>query len=149
MTKHWSEQPLWEKVWLRDDGIHLRAGKIIGHLGCSPSAFFDAAKKLPNYDKWKFECAVRDLTVFSKRDSPDPRYELTAQARKVLRPVIGPHPDADDYVSWWRGRLVSEPDAVPPVPLPELKRTDVPPKRPAKKETRKPSARKPNRRKTG
>jgi hypothetical protein len=58
------ETPLWEKVWLgRWSRTYLNAGKIIGHLGCSAFAFYDAAKLLPDYDKYRYENAARDLTV--------------------------------------------------------------------------------------
>ena len=50
MSKHWSERPLWEKAWLGPHGkSYLHAGKIIGHLGCTPSEFYHAAKSLPAY----------------------------------------------------------------------------------------------------
>jgi hypothetical protein len=56
--------PLWEKVYLsRWSKVYINAGRIIGHLGCSAFAFFDAAKLLPDYDKHRYEAAVRDLTV--------------------------------------------------------------------------------------
>ena len=122
----------------------------IGHLGVNGFGFYDAAKKLPGYDKLKYENAVRDLTTYAKREQG--QYELTAQARKVLRPVIGPAPDAADYESWWRGRLVSvrmmrdegvkvEWATEPPVPLAGEK-TARPAKKPARKEPKKKPARK-------
>jgi hypothetical protein len=123
------ETPLWEKVWLgRWSRTYLNAGKIIGHLGCSASAFFDAAKLLPDYDKYRYENAVRDLTAYAKREQG--RYELHASAKKILRVILGPAPEDPEYATWWRGRLISveqmkrdgqpvEWAEAPPVPLPE------------------------------
>jgi hypothetical protein len=121
------ETPLWEKVWLgRWSKTYLNAGKIIGHLGCSAFAFFDAAKLLPDYDKYRYENAVRDLTVYAKREQG--QYELHASAKKILRVILGPAPDDPEYAKWWRGRLISveqtkrdgqpvEWAEAPPVPL--------------------------------
>lgn len=129
MTKPWNEQPLWWKVYLRDDRIHLECGKLIGHLGVSADKFWAEAKKLPNFDKYRFENAVRDLTAYVKRE--EGRYELTGPARKVLRVVLGPAPDDPEYRVWWAARMVSvrlereqgrEPThaAEPPVPILDL-----------------------------
>jgi hypothetical protein len=98
---------LWELVWLgKHSRIYLNAGKIIGHLGVSKSVFEEAAKLLLDYDKYRYENAVRDLTVYSKGEQ-DGRYELRPTAKKILRIIIGPSLDAPDYASWWRGRLIS------------------------------------------
>lgn len=153
MSKHWSERPLWEKAWLGPHGkIYLQAGKIIGHLGCTPFEFYDAAKALPDYDQYRYENAVRELTVYSAREGSPPRYELTATARKVLRIILGPAPDDPEYAAWWRGRLISvrqvreqgqlvEWAEEPPVSLPEEKPAEEPSKKPARKQrTRKKSA---------
>src|SRR5262245_18022723 len=100
------DPPLWQKVWLgRWNKVYINTGKIIGHFGCSGFAFFDAAKLLPGYDKYRYENAVRDLTVWEKRERGE--YELHRAAKKILRIIIGPAPDAPEYASWWRGRLVS------------------------------------------
>ena len=100
------EKPLVEKVydgpWSR---VYVNAGRIIGHLGCSAFAFYDAAKLLPGYDKYRYECAVRDLTDYAKRERGE--YELHAAARKVLRVIIGPPPGDPEYRRWWESRLVS------------------------------------------
>jgi hypothetical protein len=123
------DTPLWERVWLEKHScVHLNAGKIIGHLGCGAFAFWDAAKLLPNFDKYRYENAVRDLTVYAKREQG--QYELTATAKKILRTILGPAPDDPEYVRWWRGRLISveqmkrdgqrvEWAEAPPVPLPD------------------------------
>ncbi len=140
------QKSLVEKVY---DGpwskAYIHAGRIIGHLGCSGFAFYDEAKKLACYDKYHFENAVRDLCVYSKREQG--QYELTQAAKKVLRVIIGPSPDAPDYKSWWESRLVSvrkmkeegqpvEWAEEPPVPLgPEEPA-------PGKPKARKPRARK-------
>jgi hypothetical protein len=63
------ETPLWENVYLGRWGrLYINAGKIIGHLGCGALAFFDAAKLLPDFDKYRYETAVRDLTVWARRE---------------------------------------------------------------------------------
>jgi hypothetical protein len=145
-----TETPLCKKVYLGQwSKVYINAGKIIGHLGCSAFAFFDAAKLLPDYDKYRFENAVRDLTVYAKREQG--QYELHSAAKKILRIIIGPAPDDPEYAKWWRGRLISveqmKRDGVavewaetPPVPLePDVK--EEPPK-PAKKPARKKAAKK-------
>lgn len=125
--KPWHEKPLWEKVFLSPHGIvYVHAGRIIGHLGCSGFAFYDQAKLLPNYDKLRYENAVRDLTVYVNRERGE--YVLHQNAKKVLRIIIGPEPTDPEYAAWWRARLVSvehmkeagrpvEWAAEPPVPL--------------------------------
>src|SRR5258708_836874 len=101
-----SERPLWWKVYVGRGGrIYINAGKIIGHLGCGAFEFWDQAKLRPGYDKYRYENALRDLTVYSKREQG--QYELTPTAKKVLRPTIGPAPDDPDYRRWWEARLVS------------------------------------------
>lgn len=136
MAKPWDEKPLWWKCYMGTHSkVYLHAGRIIGHLGCGGFAFYDAAKLLPFYDKLRFENAVRDLTVYAKREQG--QYELHAQARKVLWIIIGPPPDHPEYVKWWTGRLVSvrkmreegtEPEfaAEPPVPLEPAKEEPQP-----------------------
>jgi hypothetical protein len=100
-----TETPLWRKVYLGAwSKVYINAGKIIGHLGCSAFAFFDVAKVLPDYDKYRYETAVRDLTVWAKREQG--QYELHTGAKRVLRIIIGPAPDDPEYVTWWRGRLI-------------------------------------------
>jgi hypothetical protein len=136
-----TETPLWEKVYLRRSGrVYRDAGKIIGHLGCGGMEFFDKAKLLPRYDKFSFENAVRDLTVYTKREKGE--YELHATAKKILKVILGPSPDSPDYASWWKSRLISveqmkdagqpvEWAKSPPVPLePEVK--EEPKKKPKK-----------------
>jgi hypothetical protein len=101
-----TETPLWEKVYLgRWSKVYLNAGKVIGHLGCSAFAFFDAAKLLPDYDKLRYENAVRDLAVWEKRERGE--YELHKTAKKVLRTILGPAPDDPEYRRWWELRLIS------------------------------------------
>jgi hypothetical protein len=107
----------------RNDAVLQEAARIIGYGGVNGFAFYDAAKKRPCYDKYRFENAVRDLTVFSKREQG--RYELTPNARTVCRVLLGCPPEDPDYAAWWTLRLISNPDAVPPVPL-------EPPERPKK-----------------
>lgn len=139
------DKALWEKVYLgRWSRTYINAGKIIGHLGCGAFAFWDAAKLLPDYDKYRYENAVRDLTVWSKREQG--QYELTLTAKKVLRIIIGPAPDDPEYRKWWEGRLISVRDMkergllvewaeAPPVPLEPVPEQVVKeePKKPARK----------------
>src|SRR5262249_26617103 len=133
--------------------VYLNAGKIIGHLGCTPAQFLAAAEKLPGYEKFRYENVARDLTVWERREQQG-RYELHATAKKVLRIIMGPAPDDPEYVKWWRGRLVSveqmrrdgqavEWAEAPPVPLPEEKPAKQ--EKPAK--AKKPPAKKPARKK--
>jgi hypothetical protein len=127
--KPWHEKPLWQRVYMDDDGAYREAAKLIGYAGTTPTEFYDKAKKLPNYDKYRFENAVRDLTVYKLREPPTLRYELTPNARKICRVLLGCPPDDPDYKKWWTLRLISNPDAVPPVPLEppqEQKKVQVP-----------------------
>jgi len=128
MSKPWSEQPLWWKCFMRPDRIYMTVGQIVGHLGCDVGHFWDRAAKLPNFEKWRFESAVHELTRFDLRQPPTLRMELYPHAKKVLRLILGPAPDDPDYAAWWRARLISvrqmreegiEPQwaAAPPVPL--------------------------------
>lgn len=136
--KPWDRKPLWELIYMSEDRIYLHAGRIIGHLGCGAFAFWDAAKLLPNYDKYRFENALRDLTVYAKREQG--QYELLTTARKALRIIIGPAPDDPEYISWWKARLVSVEQMKrdgkvvswaesPPVPLPGEKPAEPQPKK--------------------
>lgn len=148
--KAWHQPELWEKCYLSPQGrIYLHAGKIIGYAGVNAMAFYDEAKKLPFYNKLAFENAVRDMTVYAKREQGS--YELTATARKVLRVILGPAPDDPTYEEWWRLRMISveqmrrdgvpvEWAAEPPVPL--KKEEPKPQKRPPKKEPKKPTRKK-------
>jgi hypothetical protein len=143
MARAWHEKPLWEKVYLSDRGtVYQNAGKIIGHLGVGAVEFFDRAKKLPGYDKLRYENAVRDLTVYQKREQGT--YELHATAKKVLRVILGPAPDDPEYSAWWRLRLISVKQtrdegqevlwaAEPPVPLGRTKGPKKAPKKLRKK----------------
>src|SRR5262245_23625623 len=99
MARPWQERPLWERVWLGPHSkVYLAVGKIVGHPGCGAFTFWDAAKLVPGYDKLRFENALRDLTVWARREQG--QYELHASAKKVLRIIIGPEPGAADYTSW-------------------------------------------------
>lgn len=129
MAKPWDRKPLWELLYMSDDKVYLRAAVIIGHLGIAPFDFFDRVKKLPGYSQYRYENAVRDMTVHAKLEGSPPWYELTGEAKKAARILIGPAPDAPDYVSWWVGRMISvrqmreqgqtvEWATEPPVPLP-------------------------------
>jgi hypothetical protein len=147
--KSWHEKPLWERVWLsgrkETERIYINCAKIIGHAGCTAQQFVNAASKLPGYDKFKYENAVRDLTVYVQREQG--RFELHPSAKKVLKIILGPAPDDPEYCAWWKARLVSvrlmkeagEPvewAESPPVPLPEerpTKEEPAKPKRTAKK----------------
>lgn len=142
MAKPSDEKRLWWKCYMDTHSkVYLHAGRLIGHLGCGGFAFYDAAKLLPFYDKLRFENAVRDLTVYTKREQG--RYELHAQARNVLWVIIGPPPEHPEYVKWWTGRMISvrlarsegtEPEFAvePPVPLPDEKPAEPASKKPAR-----------------
>lgn len=76
-----------------------------------------------------------------------------ANAKKILRIIIGPAPDDPEYEMWWRGRLISvrqmreqgqpvEWAAEPPVPLPEDKPAKEPPEQKPTKPARKARSRK-------
>ncbi len=130
MSKPWHERPLWWKVFMEDDKAYIHAARIIGHLGCSPFEFWDAAKAAPGYKEPAFRRAMEDLTAYVKREASPPRYELHSAARKVARIILGPAPDDPEYADWWRRRLVSvrlmreqgqpvEWAEEPPVPLPD------------------------------
>lgn len=121
----------------------LRAG--IPQRRCGGFAFFDAAKLLPGYDKYLYECAVRALTVYEPRERGD--YRLHPAARKILRVVLGPAPGDPEYAAWWRARLVSvaqmkrdgqtvEFAETPPVPLSDEK-PEEPKKAPKRKTAKK------------
>lgn len=148
MAKPWDRKPLWELIYMSDDKVHLRAAVIIGYAGCSPTEFFDAAKKMPDYDVTKYRRAMENLTVFIKREPPTLRCDLHDEARRAARILLGPAPAAPDYCSWWRSRLISvrqmkeagqpvEWAESPPVPLPEDKPAEEPPKEKPTKPARK------------
>src|SRR4051812_4963937 len=163
MSKPWSEKPLWERVWLGPfSRVYLNVGKLVGHLGSGGFAFWDAAKLLPGYDKLRYDNALRDLTIYEKRERGE--YELHASAKKILRVILGPAPDDPEYVSWWRGRLISveqmrrdgeagEWGGAPPLPPPAGKPAPEKPaeepvkKKPARKPQKKPEAKEPARKK--
>lgn len=143
LSKPWSERPLWQRVFLSEDRVYLEAAKIVGLLGCGISEFWDRAKKIPNYDKYRVENAVNALTDFKLRQPPILKLELTPHARKVCRVFLGPEPKSPEYAAWWSARLVSVAlhrergwpvthAEAPPVPL-----------EPATKPPAKPRARKP------
>jgi hypothetical protein len=115
--KPWQERSLHDKIYLSDDRVYLEAVRLIGYQGTTPMAFYDAAKKLKNWSQYKFESAVRDLTDFKKREPPILRLELTPKARKLARVILGCPPEDPEFELWWTARLLSKPDAVPPVSL--------------------------------
>src|SRR4051794_17952496 len=90
MAKPWDEKPLWWKVFLGRDQVYPHAGKIIGHLGCAPLEFFDAAKKLPDDNQYRYENAMRDLTVYAAREASPPRYELRRPHGRCCRSFSAP-----------------------------------------------------------
>ena len=114
------------------DRVHLHAARIIGYAGCSPTAYYDAAKLLPNYEQRKYEAALCDLTSYHKRSGSDPRYEFTAETRKAVRALLGPPPESPEYESYW-AREVFQPGMTEPY-IPKAK---VEPAEPTKKPTKK------------
>lgn len=147
-TRH--DKPLWERVWLgRWSKAYLNAGKVIGHMGINATAFFDAVKKLPEYEQYKYESVVRDLCIWEKRERGE--YELTTHAKKVLRVILGPAPDDPSYRRWWELRLISVRDMKerglpvewaesPPVPLEPVAEEEPKVEKPAP--SKKPAAKK-------
>ena len=146
MAKPWHERELWEKVYTGPHGnTYIAVGRIIAHRVLGAFEFWDLAKLEPGYDKLRFDDALRDLTVWEKRERGS--YELLPRAKKVLRIIIGPAPDDAEYGPWWKSRLVSvakmrdEGQEVrwadnPPVPLPGDEQVQKAPK-PRKKRARK------------
>jgi hypothetical protein len=137
----WDQRPLWWRCYVGPHSrIYLQCGHVIHHTGCGISEFWDKVKKL-NFEKYRVESVVNELTRFDFRQPPALRLELTATAKKVLRTILGPAPDDPDYSHWWELRLISveqmkkegqavEFAACPPVPL-------KPQKKPAPKEPKK------------
>src|SRR4051812_29584437 len=129
--KPWDQDLIWYKCFLgKHFKVYLNAGKIIGHARVSAFSCYDAAKLLPNFDKRWYETAVNDLTIYDPRTRGE--YELPANAKKVLRIILGPEPSDPEYAAWWRLRLISveqmkrdglpvEWAEAPPVPLPDEK----------------------------
>lgn len=134
--KPWHEKPLHDKIYLESDGVYMDAIRIIGYAGTTPIAFYDAAKKLKNYEQYRYERAVADLTVYARRQPPILRLELTPKARKLARVILGAPPEDPLYREWWTARLLSNPDAQPPVPLEPATK---PAKQPAARRRRKTS----------
>ena len=98
------KKELWRLIYVRDSA-HLHAARIIGYAGCSPFEFWDAAKLLPHYDQRKYQHAMEDLTIFSKREGTPPRYEFNAEARKAVRALLGPTPEDPGYADYWSGQV--------------------------------------------
>jgi hypothetical protein len=74
--------------------------------------------------------------VYSRCEGYDPRNELTPHAQKVCRVLLGARPDDPEYERLWRLRLISAPDAKPPVPLEPEASEKKPTKKRAKKQKR-------------
>ena len=120
------KKELWRLIYVRDSA-HLHAARIIGYAGCTPFAFWDAAKLLPHYDQRKFNDAMLDLTRYHKREGSDPRYELTAEARKAVRALLGPPPEDPSYAAYW-SRTVFQPGMKEPH-VPKAKKPSKGPKK--------------------
>ena len=130
------KKELWRSIYTESDRVYLHAARIIGYAGCSPTAFWDAAKLLPNYDKRKYEAAMEDLTSWNSRQPPSLRYELNATARKCVRALLGLPPGAPDFDQYWSREVLQPGMTEPHVPKkPETKkpaRKEAPKKKPAK-----------------
>ena len=126
------KKELWRLIYMSADRVHLHASRIIGYAGCSPFAYYDAAKLLPDYDKRKFEDAMCDLTSYHKRSGSAPRYEFTPEARKAVRALLGPPPDSPEYEAYW-SREVFQPGMTEP----HVPKAKVEPAKPTKKPARK------------
>ena len=99
------KKELWRLIYM-GDGVHLHAARIIGYAGCTPFAFYDAAKLLPIYDQRKFQIAMEDLTSYHKRTGSDPRYELNAEARKAVKALLGPPPESPEFAEYWASEIM-------------------------------------------
>ena len=132
------KKELWRLIYM-GDGSHLHAARIIGYAGCTPFAFWDAAKLLPNYDQRRFDAAMRDLTRYDKREGSNPRYEFNAEAHKAVRALLGPTPEDPGFAEYWSGEVFQPGMKEPFVPMAaqEQKPAEEP-----KKPTRRRSAKK-------
>jgi hypothetical protein len=110
------KRELWRLIYVSDDRVHLLAARIIGYAGCTPSEFWAAAKKLPNYDQQAFDVAVRELTRFDRRECDAPRYELCAEGRLAVRVLLGPAPEDAEHASYWAKDIVQAGMAEPHAP---------------------------------
>ena len=99
------KKELWQLIYMSADRVHLHAARLIGYAGCTPFAFWDASKLLPNYDQRKFDEAMRDLTRGNLRESSDPRYEFNAEACKAVRVLLGPTPEDPEYAAYWSKQI--------------------------------------------
>ena len=107
------KRELWRLIYMGQDRVYLHAARIIGYAGCSGFEFYDAAKLLPNYDQRKFERAMEDLTSWKARQPPTLRYEFTAEARKVVKVLLGPPPESPEFSEYW-SREVFQPGMTEP-----------------------------------
>ena len=129
------KKELWRLIYMSADRVHLHPARIIGYAGCSPLAYYDAAKLLPDYDQRKFQLAMEDLTSYHKRSGSAPRYEFTAEARKVVRALLGPPPDSPEFEQYW-SREVFQPGMTEPyIPKAKAEKPAKPPKKLARKAT--------------
>ena len=126
---------LWRLIYMSADRVHLHAARIIGYAGCSPTAYYDAAKLLPNYDQRKFEDAMCDLTSYHKRSGSEPRYEFTAEARKTVKALLGPPPESAEYEAYWSREVLQPVMTEPYIPKAKDEKPAKPAKKPAKKAT--------------
>jgi hypothetical protein len=102
------------------------AARIIGYGGVEPFAFWDQAKALkievdgkmvpfigdqrPSRTKHEVLMAVYDLTRADRREQSEPRYELTAEARKACFQLLGAPPEHEfhDAIKHGPPNLLSE-----------------------------------------
>ena len=126
------KRELWRLIYM-GDGVHLHAARIIGYAGCTPFAFYDAAKLLPNYDQRRFQHAMEDLTSYHKRAGSDPRYEFNAEARKAVRALLGPPPEDPGFEAYWAREVFQPGMTEPHVPKPASKPAKPTKEKPARK----------------
>src|SRR5689334_6002413 len=98
------ELSLLDKLYFREE--YWQVTRIIGYAGCTPSDFWDAAKKLPRFAQHKFESALYELTRWDKREASPPRYELRDDVRRFCWQLLGPPPEDED-------RFYRHPDGTP------------------------------------
>lgn len=113
MSKPWHDRPLHERLYDGRSHALRTAARILGYAGRRPIEFHDIARSLPGYDRIDYERAVRDLTDWRKREAPTPRYELSDEARKAVRLLLGPRPEDPAFADYW-SREIHQPGMVAP-----------------------------------
>lgn len=74
----------------------FETARIIGYRGIASSRFWEKANTL-GISTEKIQAAVDELTKSELQQRSDPRYELTAEARKLCWQLLGPEPGHPDF----------------------------------------------------